>query len=537
MAETNNDIILAGYINPIWWLKNFLPRWFPDDVPWVHWGIAAIYTKQTDFLFKCPQLDKILSHFTYKDDEGNKQSIFKRQTREDGTEFISMTITQKTSVMLPRGYAKTTLTNGILLWLAVYKEVRFAVMISETADAAKSQLGNIKRQLETNTRLREVYGDLVPPQRQGLRWQADCIDLQNGVIIQSVGRGGQVRGANEDGQRPDLILLDDVEDKESVSTAEQRAKTLEWYLGDVEPALPRIDPECRSRVIALGTLLNAEALLMKFAIDPSWVSITFGAYDNDNELLWAAALDERKIEQKKAMYALQGMLHIFYLEFFNQITVPEIAKFPEALYRVVPRARSEFASVALMFDPAISEKKDADFCAFVVVGMTERGLVHVLDFYAERGMSPRAQVDKYFELHYKWKPDIHGVETIAYQKALVHLLKEEMFREGKKHGSKAYFEITPVGHHTQSKVTRVEGILQPRYAAGYITFQQVFPQLKSQLTTWPNGKKDGPDCLAMGIVLLDPMAAMAGISEDGLHNPEDDEYEPISKLLGNWRGI
>ena len=41
----------------------------------------------------------------------------------------------------------------------------------------------------------------------------------------------------------------------------------------------------------------------------------------------------------------------------------------------------------------------------------------------------------------------------------------------------------------------------------------------------------------MGIVLLDPMAAMAGISEDGLHNPEDDEYEPISKLIGNWRGI
>lgn len=531
----NSEIILAGYTNPIWWLQTFLPRWFPDTIPWVHWGLVALYTKQTDFLLKCPQLAKIISHFQYLDAEGHKHPIFQLE-EVDGQPRIHMTITQKTCVKLPRGYSKTTLGNGILLWLAVYSEVKFIVMISETADAAKSQLGNIKRQLETNAKLREVYGDLVPPQRQGLRWQADCIDLQNGVIIQSVGRGGQVRGANEDGQRPDLIILDDVEDKESVSTPEQRSKTLEWYMGDVEPALPRIDPDCRSRVIALGTLLDADALLMKFESDPSWVCITFGVYDNDKELLWAAAMDEEKIEKKRQMYALQGVLHIFYLEFFNQITAAEIAKFPEDKYIIKPRLRTDFASVALMFDPAISEKKDADFCAFAVVGMTNTGFIHVLDFYLERGMNPREQVNKYFELYFKWEPNICGVETIAYQKALVHLLKEEMFRQGKTHGSKAYFEVTPVGHHTQGKVTRVEGVLQPRYHAGYLTFQQIFPQLKAQLIAWPNGKKDGPDCLAMGVCLLDPMAAMAGVDETG-RTPEDDEYAPLKNVIGDWRGI
>ena len=141
-------------------------------------------------------------------------------------------------------------------------------------------------------------------------------------------------------------------------------------------------------------------------------------------------------------------------------------------------------------------------------------------------MTPRDQIDKFFELFKKWRPYKVGVEAVAYQAALIHLLQEEMFR---KH---MYFEIEPITH-VMRKIERVEGILQPRYAGGYMRHARRFPRLETQLLDWPRGKMDGPDALSMAVSLLDPYAAMAADPETDL---TEDEYEPLEKAMGgDWR--
>ena len=98
-----------------------------------------------------------------------------------------------------------------------------------------------------------------------------------------------------------------------------------------------------------------------------------------------------------------------------------------------------------------------------------------------------------------------GIESNSYQIALVHLVREEMFRRG------LYFEVEEIKHTVAdgNKIKRVEGILQPRAAAGYLSLHRPMPQLLEQLLDWPAGKLDGPDVLAMAISLLDPYAAQA----------------------------
>ena len=535
--EDRARIAAQAYANPVFFCKFFLEKWFPKDIPWVHRGLLAILSRKCDFLQDDPELDLIRENFVYledpDDDESPEVEIF--TVDEDGV--LHMALGKFTLLLMPRGFSKTTIANAMNIYNVVFQDCKYPLYTSETGRHAERQLTNVSRQLTSNPRIKLIFGDLRPDQRneEKLKWSESdgMIQTTTGITLSAVGRGGQVRGTQSDAQRPDRLTIDDVENKESVSTEEQRKKAHEWFYGDLLPAMPEMDDSATA--VMLATLLHSEALALKVARDPEWTVIRFGVLAKNGKPLWPEMMDEKKIEKKKRRYALQNLLHIFYLEYYNQIRNPDDAKFKGEYIRYEPLHPSKLVLKAIVIDPAISERKQADFCGFAVVGMRESGVIQVLDTYADKGMSPRAQVDKYFELKFRWglvASDKHGVESQAYQAALVHLLREEMFRKHKEHGPDAYFEVIPITQSSHTKKTdRVEGILQPRYAAGYMVHQKRFPLLETQLLDWPNGKKDLPDVLAMAVSLLDPAAAWAA-EED----PGEDQYEDLDEVMGgDWR--
>lgn len=86
-----------------------------------------------------------------------------------------------------------------------------------------------------------------------------------------------------------------------------------------------------------------------------------------------------------------------------------------------------------------------------------------------------------------------------------------MFRKAKQFGVKAYFEIKGILHQTdEAKHKRIEGVLQPRYAAGYVVHVKTFAEYETALQDWPNSKMDIPDAVAMAVTLLDEFAGLAG---------------------------
>lgn len=531
------DIAAHGYRDPVFFCKFFLEKWFPDDIPWVHRGILAILVRKCDFLRDDPELDTIIANFVYQkdpdDEDSELLSIFVKS--DDGA--LHMVLGKFTLILMPRGFSKTTIANAMNIYNVVYQDCKYPLYASETAKHAVRQLTNVSRQLTTNPRIKLIFGNLKPEQRniEKRKWSESdgLIQTTTGITLAAVGRDGQVRGSLEDGQRPDRLTIDDVEDKESVKTEEQRKKAHEWFYGDLLPAMPEMDETATA--VMLATILHADALATKVARDPEWTVVRFGVFDKEGKPLWSAMMDEKKIEKKKLRYALQNLLHIFYLEYHNQIRNPENAKFKGDFIRYEPIHQSKVVLKAIVIDPAISKSRLAAYCGFAVVGMKENGIIHIFDTYGEIGMTPREQVDKYFEMKFRWEliaSDKHGVEAQAYQVALIHLLREEMFRKHKEHGSDAYFEVIPIIHSSaEKKEERVEGVLQPRYAAGYITHQRRFPLYETQLLDWPNGKKDLPDAVAMAVSLLDPAAAWAAEGDPG-----EDEYEDLDEVMGgDWR--
>lgn len=144
-----------------------------------------------------------------------------------------------------RGTGKTTIIVDCgVTWATLYGHRRYPIIIAATSKLAKKNLKSVKRLI---SRSRAIYQDFpalaVPIQALGdisqrgasqtyhgrptdIEWASDQIVLPTlldengkpldrgcGAIVGSVGIGGAVRGANEGGQRPDFLIIDDPQTK------------------------------------------------------------------------------------------------------------------------------------------------------------------------------------------------------------------------------------------------------------------------------------------------------------------------------------
>lgn len=335
------------------------------------------------------------------------------------------------------------------------------------------------------------------------------------------------------------MVFDDLEDSESVQVDSQRKKDSTWFFGTALPT--RRDPG--GRIFVIGTLLHNDAILNKCIKSRRFTAVRFGAVDRQGDALWPFKMTLEKLEQLKQDMAEEGELPSFYLEYMSEYKTEAAQMFPLSKRVVISKGMEVFVGLAEVMDPAISDSPSADFCSFAVVGIERGGVKHVLDYYGEKGMDPAAQVDKYFELHTQWMLKVppeyrrHGVEAIAYQRALIHLIQGEQHQRSMgiparglaPLGYNAYFEVLPILHGKTGKMPRVQGILKPLWHSGYLTFQTVWPDLDVQFTEWPNGKKDGPDAVAMAITLLDPFATLNLGAE---FDPTQDTVVPLHAALG-----
>lgn len=176
----------------------------------------------------------------------------------------------------PRGNAKsTTGTFGLPLWAAAFRKRKFALIVSETRGQAESFLSFIKIELETNERLQQDFPELCG---EGPVWRSDQIITRNGVKIQAAGAGQKLRGLRHGNCRPDLVIVDDLENDESVESPDQRRKLENWFF----KALMKIgQPD--TVFIVVGTILHYDSLLSRLLVKPGWKGQKFKAV-----MKWAA---------------------------------------------------------------------------------------------------------------------------------------------------------------------------------------------------------------------------------------------------------
>lgn len=175
----------------------------------------------------------------------------------------------KLAYAIPRGHSKTSYLARLLpLHGLLYGYQTLTVLLGNTDRAASRLVVNIRECLIENDALSEDFGYLPSQARV---WQESHIEV-NGCVVRSFGVGsGAVRGVSKPGQRPSLIVADDLDDDASVRSAIELENNINWWdkavmsLGD--------NVAYTTSYVAVGTIIRKTSLLSHILSSPDFTSV------------------------------------------------------------------------------------------------------------------------------------------------------------------------------------------------------------------------------------------------------------------------
>jgi hypothetical protein len=119
---------------------------------------------------------------------------------------------------------------GIPLYLYFTKQLRFMLLIGQTVDKGKKLISDVQAQLQYNQRLINDYGKRY---KYGDWSEGDFSTIDNAKFV-SRGFRQSVRGLREQAERPDYIVIDDVDSKELCNNEKRSRKAYEWVWEDLK---------------------------------------------------------------------------------------------------------------------------------------------------------------------------------------------------------------------------------------------------------------------------------------------------------------
>lgn len=156
-----------------------------------------------------------------------------------------------------------------------------------------------------------------------------------------------------------------------------------------------------------------------------WSVVYEKAIKDDGSLYFPSRLNHEFLEDAKRK---MGSV-LFANQYLNEIFPAEDAKFKKEWFRFYEHLpQGELYNFAHI-DPAISTEDGADYTGVVVVSVDSSRNWYVRLAKRQR-LSPTAIVDTVFEIHRQFNCLAIGVESVAYQKALIYLLHEQMSSRG-----------------------------------------------------------------------------------------------------------
>lgn len=119
---------------------------------------------------------------------------------------------------------------GIPLYLYLAKnDLKFMLLVGETDPKAKQLLSAIQAELQFNNRIKNDYGEKFS---QG-SWAEGDFTTTDGIKFMSLGFGQNPRGAREGANRPDYIVVDDVDSKKHVNNDRLMRESVDYITEDI----------------------------------------------------------------------------------------------------------------------------------------------------------------------------------------------------------------------------------------------------------------------------------------------------------------
>ena len=449
---------------------------------------------------------------------------------------------QQVAIAAPRGHGKSTaITHAYLLAALLFRDRKFALIVSDTENQAINFLSDIKDELINNEDLINLFQikELVKDSQTDI-----IVEFQDGEQFRVLVRGAEqrVRGLKWDQRRPDLIICDDLEGDEQVASKDRREKLRRWFYAALLRSMAK-----HGVVRIVGTILHLDSLLNRLMPpeydgdyikheplrtystrkNVEWRSIRYRAHSEDySQILWADRYSASDFKKLKEDYNRQGMPDVYAQEMLNYpvdestsyFKRPDFIEIPKFTLDAIATKQKKLTYYAAV-DFAISTRDRSDYTVIAIGGIDSDGIMNIVDI--RRGRWDALEiVDEMFAVQKKYQPYYFVTEKGAIEKAIGAILKREQLARD------TYMSLYPMTP-TKDKQSRARSF-QARFRAGGVKFDKSaawYPDLEEEMVRFPKARHDDQvDALSWLGLVVDQVQ-----SADSPEEEEEYEYQLAKK--------
>jgi len=359
----------------------------------------------------------------------------------------------------------------------------YIVIISNNKTQASQKLKDITRQFQSidNERLRFNVAKIIEDSGDAFQ-----VQYQDGmqVRIEAYGKGAAVRGIVWGAKRPDMVILNDIQDIEDMESPVTLEKDWRWFLSDIKFL------GNSSRIFVIGNNMGPNCVIEKIfahARELGFKTERVPWLTADFKAAWPARFPYEYCMAEREAYEAMGEIDIWERERMCRAMAEEShpLKWENMMFYDEMELDTSGMAIITMTDPGISEKADADPTVIVTVGIAQDNKWYILDVDRRR-RNPSEQINDIFRAVARWRPISVGIETVAYQESLAHFVEKEQKDRG------IYFNVVRV-RTRGNKNSKIRGRLQPLMRVGMLyapKHAQWLEDLKAEVTMFPVSKHD-----------------------------------------------
>lgn len=440
-------------------------------------------------------------------------------------EILTSALTyQYLAVVAPRGCSKSTLLTFLIPTHAIcFKRCRHIVLLQSTFEKAATSIATIADTIRTD-QVKTDFGISLEKDTKG----EVIFSHPDGTRVRIIGKGSEqmskIRGEKFGAYRPDLIIMDDLEDDITAKNQELRAQVRMLF----DRVVAKSVNKAKHQIIAIGTIFHDDCLIARLVHKDYYpdykklfyqVRMTRNIFNPVDEVceaeehsLWPERWSLEEIKQDEI-----DDPDTFSTEMMNNPSSGASAKFKKEDFRywrmnegqfvlydgtdtVCARGSMRDCTWAIGCDLAWEERRTSDFSVALPAFLTPQNEILIDPYLCKKGLRP----DELFEWLFVCAERLQkltgsvgyiGFEKAKFEKIIKWMLEREMRKRNK------YLLLKDLIWDAD-KLARIYVRLQPRYAQHVIYHQKGMGELEYQLIRIPSGTHDDlPDSL-QGVVQL-----------------------------------
>lgn len=405
-----------------------------------------------------------------------------------------------------RGAAKSVLTDILLpLWLLIQTECQLKCMalIGVNETAAIRLLNDIKIELEVNENLQD---DFNIGKKHG-DWADKEFTASNGSMFVALGLGQSVRGLRKSANRPDYVVIDDIDDLPLSRNPKRLAQHVNW----INRSVLGVFDEGRSRFFIVNNRIAKDQVMSRMVkLKPHWHHSFVPALRKNGKPSWPEKHSVTYWKTKRLDVGEASWLTEYMLE-----PVTEGERFKDAWIKWYKLKKTDIERVVVYIDPSWRNTTTSDHKAVKVWAKKTDGDKHLMKAFV-RKCETDEMVDWCFEwykknfAHLPVSPEFY-IEGVFMQDDFM----QEFNRQGRER--KFHLPIMPDFRSKPQKESRIASMI-PQYSRGFVTYEATEendPDMKlaiDHLLGWDIGSNmpdDSPDADESAWHILDHMASFS----------------------------